>query len=153
LDEPTASLDPEVARFVRDFILKRRDESQISIIFTSHNMSEVEEVCDRILFINNGKIVADDTPENLTKTIEICKVQLIIDKKNEAPLIELSHQNGWKHAHNEREHVIELKEKEISKLLSGMSEKGIPFHEISIDKPDLEDYFLMVARDNQNRDM
>src|SRR3990167_753069 len=78
LDEPTASLDPEVAQFIRDFILKKQEKQKISIIFTSHNMSEVEEICDRILFINNGKIVADDTPENLMKSMDTSHLRLVI---------------------------------------------------------------------------
>jgi ABC-2 type transport system ATP-binding protein len=43
LDEPTASLDPEVAKLVRDFILEEREKKNLSVIFTSHNMPEVEK--------------------------------------------------------------------------------------------------------------
>ena len=152
LDEPTASLDPEIAKFIRDFILKQRDEKKTSIVFTSHNMTEVEEVCDRILFINNGKIVANDTPDNLMKTIDETTVNLVIDKNNEKPLLEYTKHRNWKINYEDRRYSIHLKEKEIAELLTFLSNKNIPFHEISIDKPGLEDYFLSIASKNKFRE-
>ncbi len=152
LDEPTASLDPEVAKFIRDFILKERDEKKTSIVFTSHNMTEVEEVCDRILFINNGKIVSDDTPDNLMKTIDETTVNLVIDKKNEKPLLDYTKGKKWEIKYEDRRYSIYLKEKEISELLTFLGSNNIPFHEISIDKPSLEDYFLMIASKNKFRE-
>ena len=152
LDEPTASLDPEIAKFIRDFILKQRDEKKTSIVFTSHNMTEVEEVCDRILFINNGKIVANDTPDNLMKTIDETTVNLVIDKNNEKTLLEYTKHRNWKINYEDRRYSIYLKEKEIAELLTFLSSKNIPFHEISIDKPGLEDYFLSIASKNKFRE-
>ena len=152
LDEPTASLDPEIAKFIRDFILKQRDEKKTSIVFTSHNMTEVEEVCDRILFINNGKIVANDTPDNLMKTIDETTVNLVIDKNNEKTLLEYTKHRNWKINYEDRRYSIYLKEKEIAELLTFLSNKNIPFHEISIDKPGLEDYFLSIASKNKFRE-
>src|SRR5438105_5019190 len=65
LDEPTASLDVDIAADMRKFLLEERKEFHTSMLFTSHNMAEIEEICDRVIFINKGKIIADDTPENL----------------------------------------------------------------------------------------
>jgi ABC-2 type transport system ATP-binding protein len=63
LDEPTDGLDPNQKDKINDLIrLKKMDKS---IILSTHNLEEVEEVCDRILMIANGGIVVDDTPENL----------------------------------------------------------------------------------------
>jgi ABC-2 type transport system ATP-binding protein len=67
LDEPTASVDPPVARELRAKILKLIQESGGAILWTSHNMREVETVSDRIIFLSQGQIVADDTPQNLKK--------------------------------------------------------------------------------------
>ena len=62
LDEPTASLDPDMAARVRSTLLEihRRDES--ALLVTSHNMREVEALCDRVILMSRGKIVADGTP-------------------------------------------------------------------------------------------
>src|SRR6185312_12924831 len=77
LDEPTASLDPEVAAYIREFLLEERKKFNVSIIITSHNMAEVEEICDRVLFINHGTLIANDAPENLASTIEVSHVELL----------------------------------------------------------------------------
>lgn len=67
LDEPTASLDPPTARHLRARILKLIQESSGAVLWTSHNMREVETVSDRIIFLSRGQIIADDTPLNLKR--------------------------------------------------------------------------------------
>lgn len=153
LDEPTSSLDPEVAKMVRDFILGERSKKKLSIIFTSHNMPEVEEVCDRILFINNGTIVADDTPENLMKSMDIVRVRLVMNPDCLEHMTSYANTNHVILNVNEREYTIELKENQIPQLLTYLNDHKMKYVEISIDKPDLEDYFLMIAGQNKNRDL
>ncbi len=65
LDEPTASLDPDIADKVRKTIRRVQSERQISILYTSHNMKDIEEVCDRVIFLHKGKIVAEGTPADI----------------------------------------------------------------------------------------
>lgn len=67
LDEPTASLDPEIAHEVRSFFLEQQRQYGTTILYTSHNMAEVTALCNRVMFLKQGKIVATDTPERLTK--------------------------------------------------------------------------------------
>ena len=67
LDEPTASLDPPTARELRAKILKLIRESSGAVLWTSHNMREVETVSERIIFLSRGRIMADDSPRNLKK--------------------------------------------------------------------------------------
>lgn len=69
LDEPTASLDPEMAHQAREVILKIQREEGTSVLYTSHNMAEVEKMCKRVIFLNHGKIIADGTPGEITKKI------------------------------------------------------------------------------------
>jgi ABC-2 type transport system ATP-binding protein len=57
LDEPTASLDPDIADKVRKVTKRIREEDGTSILYTSHNMRDVEEVCDRILFMHQGRVL------------------------------------------------------------------------------------------------
>ena len=61
LDEPTASLDPVTSEFLREFIINYKNKNDISIIFSSHNMSEVERLCDQILFLRQGRILSKGT--------------------------------------------------------------------------------------------
>lgn len=66
LDEPTTGLDPQARRNLWDLIDKVRDRG-ISIVMTTHYMDEAEILCDRIAIMDNGKIIAIDTPKNLIK--------------------------------------------------------------------------------------
>ncbi len=145
LDEPTASLDPETADYIRKFILNERKEFEVSILFTSHNMPEVEEVCDRVIFINHGKIIAEDKPENLPKIIKFSKLELVMVDGLKRTM-ELCHQQGLKHQVKKRAIEIEIEEKNIAQLLNQLAKKGIQYDQISIKKPDLEDFFLEVVR-------
>lgn len=65
LDEPTASLDPVIARGLRGKVLRLVQAAGGAVLWTSHNMREIEEVSDRIIFLCRGQIVTSDTPENL----------------------------------------------------------------------------------------
>jgi ABC-2 type transport system ATP-binding protein len=65
LDEPTASLDPATARDIRGYIKQFAAEGESGVLWTSHNMKEVEEVCDRVLFLSRGKILLEGNPRTL----------------------------------------------------------------------------------------
>ena len=68
LDEPTTGLDPQARRHLWDLIEKVREKG-ISVIMTTHYMDEAEILCDRIAIMDNGEIVAIDTPRNLIKQL------------------------------------------------------------------------------------
>ncbi len=65
LDEPTASLDPDIADKVRKLLRRIQREKGITMIYTSHNMRDVQEVCDRVLFMHKGRIIAEGTPQQV----------------------------------------------------------------------------------------
>lgn len=65
LDEPTASLDPDTADWVRAEIERYRVERGATILLASHNMNEVERLCDRVIMMKRGEIVDDEAPEKL----------------------------------------------------------------------------------------
>src|SRR5574341_803534 len=66
LDEPTASLDPDIAHKIRDLLKEVRRSAGLSILYTSHNMREMEMMSDRIIFLQRGKIVAQGTAREIT---------------------------------------------------------------------------------------
>lgn len=143
LDEPTASLDPDIAKYLRDFILSQRDEFKVSIIYTSHNMKEVEEICGRVMFINKGKIIANDSPLKLARKIDITQIELL--PQNIGRLTEYCKSKKLKIIVDKKYATISLKEKEVSNFLKNLTKESISYEEISINKPTLEDYFLNVA--------
>ena len=63
LDEPTASLDPDVALRVRQGLIEIASNEGTALLMTSHDMTDVEHVCERVLFLSNGRIVADGPPD------------------------------------------------------------------------------------------
>jgi ABC-2 type transport system ATP-binding protein len=67
LDEPTASLDPNVATEIRNLICTFAKQEAVGVLWTSHNMYEVEKVCDRVLFLSRGKILLRGDPKNLPR--------------------------------------------------------------------------------------
>jgi len=67
LDEPTASLDPDIADKTVKMLKEIQKQRKVTILYTSHNMKEIEEICDRVIFINKGKIIDDGTPKEIIK--------------------------------------------------------------------------------------
>jgi len=65
LDEPTASLDPAIAREIRSKIREYAATGETGVLWTSHNMYEVQDVCDRVLFLSHGRILLEGDPRSL----------------------------------------------------------------------------------------
>jgi ABC-2 type transport system ATP-binding protein len=145
LDEPTASLDPDVAHEVRQFILAQSKERNVSILITSHNMDEVAELCDRVLVLKKGVIIADSTPEQLARSTSKVRVHLTVPDGLESAIDYLrSLQIVYTALASNL--TIELDEHAIAQFLVSLSERKIIYSHISIDKPSLEDYFLSIAK-------
>jgi ABC-2 type transport system ATP-binding protein len=65
LDEPTASLDPDTADWIRQHLIAYRKANNATILLASHNMLEVERLCDRVIIMKRGRIEDDDSPDNI----------------------------------------------------------------------------------------
>jgi len=65
LDEPTASLDPDTGDMVRSWLEQYRTQSGCTILLASHNMAEVERLCDRVIMLKQGRVVDRGTPDEL----------------------------------------------------------------------------------------
>jgi ABC-2 type transport system ATP-binding protein len=146
MDEPTASLDPDIADKVLELIEKLRAERQLAILFTSHNMSEVERVCDRVAFLNKGEIVSLDTPQNHTKQLKEVVLRLRIAEKRQAAEAVLREQ-GLTFTNPETQ-VLEIKTTaaRVGRIIGSITAEDIPIHDIDLQKPDLKDVFLEIAR-------
>jgi len=149
LDEPTASLDPDIATSVRKFLLKQQKQYGVAMLFTSHNMSEVTEMCDRVVFLRKGKVVAEDTPEGLAKTIKHCSLRLLVGDGLKRLKIFAEGRN-YQIKVKEREAEIMIKEEEVASFLNKLAKHNIQYSEISIKKPTLEDYFLQMTEEEKN---
>jgi ABC-2 type transport system ATP-binding protein len=144
LDEPTASLDPDMAHDVCQYVLEQRDKHGVSILFTSHNMAEVAEVCDRVLFLQNGRIIADDVPDKLARSVSTARLQLLVGDGLKRTM-KIADNLKLKYKVEHRSIELELDEAEIAKLLSALAEAGVSYTNIAILQPTLEDYFLQMV--------
>ncbi len=149
LDEPTVGLDPSARRGLLDYI-KKKVKGGLTIFFTTHILEEAEYLCDDIAIINNGKIIAIDSPEELKnkfgreKTIKI-HVQGI--GKNISNILQgiedfkLDYCNGTVitiHSNNS-EHVLQ-------KTLQVLNENKIIIEDLSVVPTSLEEIFLSVVK-------
>ncbi|MBI2616948.1 ABC transporter ATP-binding protein [Candidatus Gottesmanbacteria bacterium] len=146
MDEPTASLDPDIADKTLSLIEHLKEKRNISILYTSHDMNEVTRICDEVIFLDHGKIVAYDTPVNLTKRIETTTVLL----KYEGSSSEIHKYFQKKKQPFTSPYPSSVcftaKEIAIPSLLFGITKTEIRIIDIEIRKPTLEDVFLQIAR-------
>jgi ABC-type multidrug transport system ATPase subunit len=146
MDEPTASLDPDISDKTLTLIETLRRERNLSILYTSHNMDEVTRICDEVIFLDRGKIVAQDTPHNLTKRITGSALRLKIDGGS-AALVPYLEAQALRFALPDAQTVeVSTEESEIPAVLFGISGAGPRILDIEIKKPTLEDVFLNFAR-------
>ena len=145
LDEPTSSLDPDIADTVRSFILDAQKKYHTTILITSHNMSEIEQLCDRVVFMHRGKVIAEDTPQELSRKIETARIHLMM-KDGQKRTVAYCKKHRIVVTQTDRSVVINTKEKLVAGILSDLATLGVSYTQISIDTPTLEDYFLTEVR-------
>lgn len=145
MDEPTASLDPEIVHTVITIINDIRKKG-VAILFTSHNMQEVSRVCDRVMFLDHGKIVASDTPLGLSKKIGTAILRLTFEGKR-AVVEEYAKEKKYTYAFPFASTVeLRLSEQDVPTVLFDLSKRGVWITDIEVDKPTLEDVFLAIAK-------
>jgi ABC-2 type transport system ATP-binding protein len=145
-DEPTASLDPDIADKLLSLIEQLRLQRKLSILYTSHDMAEVTRICDEVIFLDRGKIVAHDTPEGLTRTIDYA--HLIVEFQGERENVEKVIQRFSPEYSFTDEHYISAKvdRDNLPKVIFNLSQAGVWLKDISIKKPTLDDVFMHIAR-------
>lgn len=146
MDEPTASLDPDIADVLLTLIEQLKRERQLSLLYTSHDMAEVERICDEVLFLDHGKIVAQDTPLNLTKKITQNELVLTYDgdKTKLIAVLERFQLSFTEPRHNVM--AITVTDALVPKVIFNVSQAGIWITDIAVHKPTLEDVFLQFVR-------
>ena len=86
LDEPTASLDPATAQILRRAIRRCAEQGRSGILWTSHNMYEVEEVCDRVMFLSRGRILLEGDPRTLPREHGVDSLEALFIQLAREPL-------------------------------------------------------------------
>ena len=147
LDEPTSSLDPDIAYKVREILKKINRERQIAMLYTSHNMAEVEEMCSRIIFLQKGRIVAAGAPDQLKKEIRDYYLELSFGSEQEAKLIAFLQSKKWTYEIKSPGHLrVKTLANDLAPKLQLISRQNFDIYDIDVNKPDLEEVFLKIAK-------
>jgi ABC-2 type transport system ATP-binding protein len=150
MDEPTAALDPDIADKTLSLIEEIRRDAGVSILYTSHRMNEVTRICDEVIFLDRGRIFAQDTPLGLTKRIRSAQLRLTVEGDHKTVTAFLTERAQGFRFTQEHTVVIDTTEQQIPELIFGLSERGIWITDIEVQKPTLEDVFLRIARGDTN---
>ena len=145
LDELTTGLDPHARRAIWDLVLGIRDQGK-TVVLTTHSMEEAERLCNRVAIVDQGRIVALDTPENLIRSLGP-EFQVTFQ------VIGSFEQNSFQQIHDVSR--IEQKDDRVAihgkgdRLLSGvvntLEKEGISFRDLRTEHPTLEDVFLTLT--------
>ncbi len=140
LDEPTLGLDPQTRNKIWDYIIKLKKNKNITIFLTSHYMEETE-ICDRIAIIDNGKIIALDSPDNL-KNIIGGDIITILSEDN-TKLKKYINEITGSEVHDAKEDKIRFEVKNSSSFIPKFIKNSpVKILSISARKPTLNDVFL-----------
>jgi len=151
LDEPTTGLDPQIRRSIWELVRKINKQGK-TVIMTTHYMEEAEELCDRIAVMDQGKIIAFDSPQGLIEneklkfTIKFVTTDLMSDKQRaefeKHPLVV----KFWEEAHK---YVFRIEDPtKINDILNWLESKKLKFKNLEILPPNLEDVFLKLTGKN-----
>jgi ABC-2 type transport system ATP-binding protein len=150
LDEPTVGLDPQTRIKIWDYIKYINKEHNVTIILTTHYMDEADKLCKYVGIIDNGKIIANDTPKTLKNRLDGDTITVNSDKIDVLLNLFSKEKEIIRILKNFKNLVITTKKAEnvIPKLISIANQKKIRIHSISIHKPSLEDVFLYYTGKN-----
>lgn len=148
MDEPTVGLDPEMSIKVRHLIESWKRKHKTTVILSTHNMYEADELCDRIAIIYSGKIVACDTSKNLKKLVkeEDCIEIEVSELKNPARI--LSKLEGINRVNFRNYSILvyaDEAEKRLQKIIKTLLSNGYHIKNIKIREPTLEDVFIKIV--------
>jgi len=147
LDEPTLGLDAQTRRLIWDYIKELNRKEGMTVMLMTHYMEEADYLCDRVAIMDQGRIVALDTPENLKRRVGADVIRL---KTSEADkLAEILHETKWiKRVEQKDSNLMLWVEDGESKLpqVAGLAwERGINVKSMNLEKPSLEDVFLKLT--------
>ena len=152
LDEPTVGLDPDVSIRIREEIFSIHKQKGITILLTTHNMKEAENLCGRIAFLKEGRIVTTGTAEALKRMVRIGD-QLRIEFEGTIHEDELLRADGvinFSISNSFCEIMVDDGERRLGNLIALLSQGGVQIKKVSLGQTDLEDVFIEFAKDEGN---
>ena len=159
LDEPTVGLDPKQITEIRSLI--KNLGKKHTVILSSHILSEVSQICDRVIIINKGKIVAEDTPDNLEKKVSNKNIIYVTVEDNENKVDTVAKNiEGIKSIKLIKENEDKTKQYEISGedginlnkiIFSEFAKENITIFEMKKPEATLEDAFMKIIKEGGDK--
>jgi len=154
LDEPTLGLDPLSARKIRELVKQLAKENGKAVLYTSHNMFEVELVCDRIIMLNRGLVIAEGTPEELKSLVPKLKTVRVVLRGDVSTVRGVLDDLGAKYSIDEAQHpglvevsvIAERAEDIVPRLVESYVRRGVEIVNMHVEEPSLEDVFVYLAQ-------
>lgn len=147
LDEPTNGLDPAGIRELRDYLRHLAKKENISILVSSHLLSEIELMCDRVLIIQNGKFVGERSldPNEEGEQSQAMAIRFVVD--DAAKVMEVLASTAWKASVEEDSAVkVELMHVEVPTAVQKFVQAGVLIYEVRTVAPTLEETFLSMTK-------
>ena len=143
-DELTTGLDPQARRAMWGMVSSIRDAGK-TVILVTHFMEEAERLCDRVAIIDQGKIVALNTPINLIKNIdEGLRISFSVDEPN--AIVQLKEINKYKPVVSNQDITIQCTDDQIiGEIIQILRDNNRNFYDFTVLKPTLEDVFLSIT--------
>jgi ABC-2 type transport system ATP-binding protein len=142
LDEPFSGLDPVGRRDIRNILMEHRKKG--TLLFTSHVLTDVEALCDRVAIVNRGKVTAAGTLDELLKP-DVRRVEIELGNVNEALRAELAKASLAVHDLNERLGIVVEGDHEVPRVLELAMQHGAQVLAVVPHRETLEDLFVRKA--------
>jgi len=152
LDEPTAGLDPQSRANLWQHIRSLRDDDGVTVVLTTHYLEEADALADRILVMDDGRIVADDSPDALKARIAGDVVTMTLDAATDDDLVRAA--SAVRSATDPRDVVTRPGELlvtvdngavAVAPLMRAVDAAGLTLSSVSVDRPSLDDVFLTLT--------
>ncbi|MGE6259517.1 ABC transporter ATP-binding protein [Heyndrickxia sporothermodurans] len=143
LDEPTNGLDPAGIREIRDHLRKLAKEKGMAVIVSSHLLSEMEMMCDRIAIIQKGKLVDVQNVRDFVNEEATQKYFVEVDKNN--PIISNGNINGIAFKQVDDGIEVEMEKEQVPELIEHLVQSGVRIFEVKAMSKSLEDRFLEIT--------
>jgi ABC-2 type transport system ATP-binding protein len=149
LDEPTIGFDIKARRDLWNYIRKANQQEGVTVILTTHYIEEADYLCDRVTIIDNGKIVAIDTPQRLKEAVGTDLVSLQLADKKNGDFANLVKGLNWVKSVEEHASLLMLSveggDARVPELVEFADDNGFAISAIDSHKPSLEDSFLHLT--------
>ncbi|WP_152654946.1 ABC transporter ATP-binding protein [Oceanobacillus sp. CFH 90083] len=149
MDEPTVGIDPQSRSYILETVKRLNKENQMTVVYTSHYMEEVDYLCDRIYIMDQGNLIASGTKEEIKQILSSENtISIEADHWNNAFITHLKEHESINNVHVEEKEITLITPKEVNlftEIISMTEEYDIALRSLHVKSPTLEDVFLHLT--------